>query len=166
AVVHGQTVGWDAVPLERLLRGATDLPPATAFHISNGTMALGQAEMWYGGGRGTTDAAIVLFGSGVGACIVTDGQIHGIDHGTPAEFGHLTVQVRGRVCRCGSRGCLEAYTGAQAILSRWHEAGGPDPDEATEEYGISRLLAAARPEAAGAEADPTALAILDDTAEY
>ncbi|MGA5293662.1 ROK family transcriptional regulator [Streptomyces koyangensis] len=166
AVVHGQTVGWDAVPLERLLRGATDLPPATAFHISNGTMALGQAEMWYGGGRGTTDAAIVLFGSGVGACIVTDGQIHGIDHGTPAEFGHLTVQVRGRTCRCGSRGCLEAYTGAQAILSRWHEAGGPDPAEATEEYGISRLLAAARPELEGAEADPTALAILDDTAEY
>jgi predicted NBD/HSP70 family sugar kinase len=27
--------------------------------------------------------------------------------------------VGGRACRCGSRGCLEAYVGAQAILDRY-----------------------------------------------
>ncbi len=78
AVVHGQTIGWDAVPLEALLRDAVDLPRrGAASSSSNGAKALGQAEMWFGGGRGAEDAAIVLLGSGVGACIVTDGVIDG-----------------------------------------------------------------------------------------
>lgn len=164
-VVHGQTIGWSDVPLERLLRGAVELPAETAYFIDNGAKALGQAEMWFGGGRGARDAAIVLFGSGVGACIVTDGAIHGGPHGGPGEWGHLTVSVRGRRCRCGARGCLEAYAGSEALLQRWAEAGGRLPREADEEGGVTALLAAARP-ANGTEPDPVAVAVLDETAEY
>ncbi|MFD0418659.1 ROK family protein [Streptomyces sp. NPDC127108] len=164
ALVHGQTVGWDAVPLESLLRDAVQLPPDTAYFIDNGARALGQAEMWFGGGRGVRDAVIVLFGSGVGACIVTDGVIHGGAHGGPGEWGHLTVHVRGRRCRCGALGCLEAYAGAEALLDRWREAGG-EPPETGEESGVAALLAAAHPEDGGA-ADPVARAVLDETAEY
>lgn len=164
ALVHGQTIGWDAVPLESLLRGAVQLPPDTAYFIDNGARALGQAEMWFGGGRGVRDAVIVLFGSGVGACIVTDGVIHGGAHGGPGEWGHLTVRVRGRRCRCGALGCLEAYAGAEALLDRWREAGG-EPPGTGEESGVAALLAAAHPEDGGA-ADPVARAVLDETAEY
>lgn len=164
ALVHGQTIGWDAVPLESLLRGAVQLPPDTAYFIDNGARALGQAEMWFGGGRGVRDAVIVLFGSGVGACIVTDGVIHGGAHGGPGEWGHLTVHVCGRRCRCGALGCLEAYAGAEALLDRWREAGG-EPPGTGEESGVAALLAAAHPEDGGA-ADPVARAVLDETAEY
>ncbi|ARX81171.1 MULTISPECIES: ROK family transcriptional regulator [Streptomyces] len=164
ALVHGQTVGWDAVPLESLLREAVRLPADTAYFIDNGARALGQAEMWFGGGRGVRDAVIVLFGSGVGACIVTDGVIHGGAHGGPGEWGHLTVHVRGRRCRCGALGCLEAYAGAEALLDRWREAGG-EPPATGEESGVAALLAAAHPEGGGA-GDPVARAVLDETAEY
>ncbi|GHJ42440.1 ROK family transcriptional regulator [Streptomyces sp. TS71-3] len=164
-VVHGQTIGWGAVPLERLLRSAVDLPDETAWYIDNGAKALGQAEMWFGGGRGARDAAIVLFGSGVGACIVTDGTINGGPRGAPGEWGHLTVSVRGRRCRCGARGCLEAYAGSEALLQRWQEAGGQLPEGADEETGVTALLAAARP-ADGSDPDPVAVAVLDETAEY
>lgn len=68
-VVHGQTVGWDAVPLGRLLRAGTDLP----LFVDNGAKTLGQAEMWFGAGRGLRHAVIALFGSGVGACVIADG---------------------------------------------------------------------------------------------
>lgn len=113
--MHGQTIGWDAVPLEELLRTDSPLPGSVRYFIDNGAKTLGQAEMWFGGGRGARSAVVVLFGSGLGACLVTPE----VEHGRAVEWGHLTVRVRGRRCRCGALGCLEAYAGAESLLERW-----------------------------------------------
>ncbi|MEV6680584.1 ROK family transcriptional regulator [Streptomyces erythrochromogenes] len=163
SVVHGQTIGWDAVPLERLLRATGVLPEEVPYLIDNGARTLGQAEMWFGAGRGAKDAVVVLFGSGVGASLITDGSPDGgTTGGTPLEWGHLTVSVRGRRCRCGALGCLEAYTGAESLLARWAERGGGParPGAVDEEQALSELLAAAR------GADPVAVELLEETAEY
>ncbi|MFJ6700299.1 ROK family protein [Streptomyces sp. NPDC091272] len=166
AVVHGQTVGWDAVPLERLLRESVQLPGSVPYYIDNGAKTLGQAEMWFGAGRGARDAVVVLFGSGVGACVVSDD----VNPGRAVEWGHLTVRVKGRRCRCGAQGCLEAYAGAEALLDRWAEAGGRPPAGADEETALTAMLAAAYPppheDGTAAESDATALAVLEETAEY
>ncbi|GGR23131.1 hypothetical protein GCM10010497_26690 [Streptomyces cinereoruber] len=162
AVVHGQTVGWNAVPLERLLREHVELPASVPYWIDNGAKTLGQAEMWFGAGRGARSAVVVLFGSGVGACVVTDPM----GPGRALEWGHLTVRVRGRRCRCGSQGCLEAYAGAEALLERWREAGGRPPEGADEETALTAMLTAAYPAEAGTPPDATALAVLEETAEY
>ncbi|MET9610957.1 ROK family transcriptional regulator [Streptomyces sp. NPDC006512] len=168
-VVHGQTIGWDAVPLEALLRATKALPEEVPYLIDNGARTLGQAEMWFGAGRGAREAVVVLFGSGVGASLITDGS------GTALEWGHLTVSVGGRRCRCGARGCLEAYTGAESVLARWAERGGNPgrgnggADEAEgiegiegidEEEALAALLAAAD------GGDALALEVLEETAEY
>ncbi|MEU9256484.1 ROK family transcriptional regulator [Streptomyces sp. NPDC048270] len=164
-VVHGQTIGWDAVPLEQLLRATGALPEEVPYIIDNGARTLGQAEMWFGAGRGAREAVVVLFGSGVGASLITDGSPDGgTTEGTPLEWGHLTVSVRGRRCRCGALGCLEAYTGAEALLARWAErggaAGGRPVDSVDEEEALSALLAAA------GTGDPVAREVLEETAEY
>ncbi len=65
AVVDAQTLGWDAVPLRRMLAEGTDIP----IQVDNGANMLGQAEMWFGAGRGATDAVVALIGSGVGAAL-------------------------------------------------------------------------------------------------
>ncbi|WP_329597691.1 ROK family transcriptional regulator [Streptomyces pseudovenezuelae] len=161
AVVHGQTMGWDAVPLESLLRSTCELPDSVPYFIDNGARTLGQAELWFGAGRGSRNAVVVLFGSGIGACLVTEG----VEYGRALEWGHVTVRVRGRRCRCGALGCLEAYAGAGALVDRWREAGGHPPEGTDEETALAALLAAAHP-AGGAEADPVALAVLEETAEY
>ncbi|MER7715581.1 ROK family transcriptional regulator [Streptomyces flaveolus] len=161
-LVHGQTIGWDAVPLERLLRGSGRLPAHVPLFIDNGAKTLGQAEMWFGGGRGAHNAVVVLFGSGVGACVVT----HDVEQGRAVEWGHLTVRVRGRRCRCGARGCLEAYAGAEALLARWREAGGRPPSgTGDEEAALTDMLRAAHPPD-GREPDPVAARVLAETAEY
>ncbi|MFF7177012.1 ROK family protein [Streptomyces sp. NPDC008121] len=162
SVVHGQTIGWHAVPLERLLRSAVELPAGVPYWIDNGAKTLGQAEMWFGAGRGARSAVVVLFGSGVGACVVSDP----LGPGRALEWGHLTVRVRGRRCRCGAQGCLEAYAGAEALLERWREAGGQPPADADEETALTAMLAAAYPPGPGTEPDLTALAVLEETAEY
>jgi len=161
AVVHGQTIGWDAVPLESLLRSACELPDSVPYFADNGARTLGQAEMWFGAGRGARNAVVVLFGSGVGACLVTEE----VENGRSVEWGHLTVRVRGRRCRCGALGCLEAYAGAEALLDRWREEGGHPPEGTDEETALTAMLAAAYP-AGDAEPDPVALAVLEETAEY
>jgi predicted NBD/HSP70 family sugar kinase len=161
AVVHGQTIGWDAVPLEALLRAGSPLPDTVPYFIDNGAKTLGQAEMWFGAGRGARNAIVVLFGSGVGACLVTPE----VEHGRAVEWGHLTVRVRGRRCRCGALGCLEAYAGAESLLARWREEGGRVPEGTDEETALTSMLAAAYPPD-GRAADPVALAVLEETAEY
>jgi predicted NBD/HSP70 family sugar kinase len=115
ARVHGQSYGWDAVPLERLLRAGTNLP----LHIDNGAKTMGQAELWFGTGRGTQHAVVCLIGSGVGASIIAHGSSHRGSTSSAVEWGHTTVIAGGRTCRCGARGCLEAYAGAEAILDRY-----------------------------------------------
>ncbi|MEE4496330.1 ROK family transcriptional regulator [Streptomyces sp. BE230] len=164
SVVHGQTIDWSAVPFERLLRDAVRIPPEVPFFIDNGAKTLGQAEMWFGGGRGAGASAVALIGSGVGAC-VNHGDLLDEDRSSMAlEWGHTTVQLRGRRCRCGSIGCLEAYAGAEAMRERWHEAGGPLPADADDETALAALLAAAYP-GPGGEPDPLAVSVLDETAE-
>ena len=153
AVVHAQTTGWDAVPLEALLRAGSPLPATVPYLIDNGAKTLGQAEMWFGGGRGARNAVVVLFGSGVGASLVTPEA----EQGRAVEWGHLTVRVRGRRCRCGALGCLEAYAGAEALVDRWREKGGRPPHGTDEESALTAMVTAA---------DPAALAVLEETAEY
>src|SRR3954452_14863623 len=164
AVVHGQTIGWDGVPLESLLSAAAGLPAGVPLFIENGAKTLGQAEVWFGAGRGARHAVIALIGSGVGACIITDGGLYGGAHSSAGEWGHTTLQVRGRQCRCGALGCLEAYVSAEAVLERWAEIGG-DPGGDDEESALAALLERATP-GRSRVADEKAVALLDETAEY
>jgi predicted NBD/HSP70 family sugar kinase len=117
AVVHGQSVGWDAVPLGAMLRDRTRLP----ILVDNGAKTLGQAERWFGASRGTDNAVIALLGIGVGACIISNGEVYRGATSSAGEWGHTTVVVGGRTCRCGAEGCLEAYVGAGAIVARYEQ---------------------------------------------
>jgi predicted NBD/HSP70 family sugar kinase len=117
AVVHGQSVGWHGVPLESMLRGQTGLP----ILVDNGAKTLGQAERWLGAARDTEHAVIVLLGIGLGTCIISNGEVYRGATSSAGEWGHTTVAVGGRQCRCGAQGCLEAYAGAGAIVDRYEQ---------------------------------------------
>ncbi len=125
ALIHTRTFGWDGVPMGALLRAGTALP----LFVENGAKALGRAELWPalrrggdpgrdGAGRGSGDAVIVLIGSGVGAAIVSDSVTFRGVSSSAGEWGHTKIVVNGPICRCGGRGCLEAYIGAEGILDR------------------------------------------------
>lgn len=150
-LVHGQTYGWDAVPLGRLLRAHTDLP----LRFDNGAKTMGQAELWFGAGRGARNAVMVLIGSGVGASLISGGTTYQGATSSAAEFGHITVAVGGRKCRCGASGCLEAYAGAASILERY----GRPMAANDQELALAELIDAG-------DSSPFAAAVLDETAQY
>jgi predicted NBD/HSP70 family sugar kinase len=131
-LVQAKTFGWEGVPLKALLREGTSLP----LFVDNGAKTMGQAELWFGSGRGAGNAAIVFLGSGIGATLVTDGTTYRGAASAAGELGHVKVTIGGRTCRCGGRGCLEAYAGAEGILDR----AGIRVDAADEEKALAGLL--------------------------
>jgi predicted NBD/HSP70 family sugar kinase len=74
------------------------------------------AEYVWGAGRGCVDLVYVKIATGIGAGIVLDGRLYRGVAGTAGELGHVTLDARGPVCRCGNRGCLELTAGGRALL--------------------------------------------------
>ncbi|MGH3734671.1 MAG: ROK family transcriptional regulator [Micromonosporaceae bacterium] len=161
AVVDAQTLGWEAVPLGAMLRAGIETAAGTALPVlvDNGAKALGQAELWFGAGRGARHAVVALVGSGVGAAVIANGIGYRGAGGSAGEWGHTTVAYGGRSCRCGARGCLEAYAGAEAILDRYREANGAAAPGDDEESALASVIAAA-------DSSPVARRVIDETVSY
>ncbi|GGK84545.1 ROK family protein [Mangrovihabitans endophyticus] len=134
AVVWSQTTGWDGVELGAMLRAGTAAP----VWVENGVQAVGRAEMWFGAGRGARHAVIAVVGTGVGAAVVMDGHGYRGANSNAGEWGHTTLVFDGEPCRCGARGCLEAYIGGETVNRLLSGATGQPYDRAL----LARLLAA------------------------
>ena len=97
--------GWKDVPLAAQMQKRLGFP----CFIDNDANVACYGEFWLGAGQGADSIVLLTLGTGVGGGIVVFGQLlRGID-GTAGEIGHLKVMRDGRMCGCGSRGCLEAY---------------------------------------------------------
>ncbi|WP_375255177.1 ROK family protein [Yoonia sp.] len=103
--------------------------------LDNDTNMLTLSELWFGVGRDKTDFAVVTIENGVGMGLVVDNALYRGTHGVGLELGHTKVQLDGALCRCGQRGCLEAYLGDYALAREaaialdTQEASPPDPKD-------------------------------------
>ena len=101
-----------------------------------------------GVGRGHANVVFVKVSSGVGAGLILDHQAKRGTDGTAGEIGHLTFDEQGPLCRCGSRGCLEAYaaTGhALAMMGDQMPRLDVDPSEPADgRAAIDAVIAAAK----------------------
>ena len=95
----------------RLLEARFDVP----FALDNDANMLTLAELWFGVGRSMSDFAVVTIESGVGMGLVLGNELYRGAHGMGLELGHTKVQLDGALCRCGQRGCLEAYLADYAL---------------------------------------------------
>lgn len=100
------------VNLRDLIEAKVDLP----VFIDNDANLVAKAEQLFGMGKSYRDFIVVTIEHGVGMGIVIDGQLYRGTRGCGAEFGHTKVHMNGALCRCGQRGCLEAYVADYAIL--------------------------------------------------
>lgn len=122
--------------------------------LDNDANLVAMAEKTFGLGRDHSDFIVVTIESGVGMGIVLNGQIYRGTRGCGAEFGHTKVQLEGALCRCGQRGCLEAYVADYALVREAASVGFLAADLPFENQ-ITHLLDAAK---AG---EPTAKTIVD-----
>jgi len=104
--------GWSDVNLRSLLRDKIDFN----IYIDNDANNLTIAEQWFGEGIGSDNFIVILIENGIGAGFVLNGQLMRGNLGIAGEFGHLSINPDGPMCRCGKRGCIEAYAGVYAIM--------------------------------------------------
>ncbi len=85
-------------------------------HIGQDSRAAAWAEYLFGAGKGFKNVAGITLGTGLGCGMVLDGKIFNGGYNTAGEFGHQIVEVDGKTCNCGGKGCLEVYAGSPALL--------------------------------------------------
>jgi glucokinase len=143
----------DGFPLATALTSELGLPAI----LENDANAAAVGEMWQGAARGCRTIICVTLGTGVGGGIILDGELwRGVD-GAAAEIGHMCVDPFGGVaCTCGSRGCLEVFASATAIVRMTREASPRHPESVL--HGIQNLTAKSI-FAAGLKGDELALEI-------
>ena len=84
--------------------------------ISNDTNMITEALHWADPQRYSGTFAVVMLDYGVGMGLYLDGRLFAGASGTAAEFGHSNHIPGGALCRCGKRGCMEAYISDYAII--------------------------------------------------
>ncbi|TXH95589.1 MAG: ROK family transcriptional regulator [Pseudorhodobacter sp.] len=132
-------VHWSSVLVDR----AVPLAAAASRHIGvpvtidNDANLVALAELWFGAGRGLSDFAVVTIEHGVGMGFVMNHRIFRGSGRLGMELGHTKVQLDGALCRCGQRGCLEAYIADYALA---REATTALNRPATDTLSINTLL--------------------------
>lgn len=112
-VVDAGNLRWKNEPLAKIIEELT----GKTVMVANDANAAAYAEAVWGVGEGAMSLIIITLGTGVGGGIVIDGRIWEGVNGYAAEIGHTTIDIEGRSCSCGKRGCLEAYCSASALVA-------------------------------------------------
>jgi glucokinase len=105
-------------PLAERVAARTGLPTV----LDNDVNALTLGEARFGTARGLRSFVLLALGTGVGGGIYVNGDLVRGASGYGGELGHVTVDLDGRPCICGSRGCLKAYVAGPDIVAQAREA--------------------------------------------
>ena len=90
--------------------------------VENDANAAAWAEHAYGAARAWRASFFLTVSTGVGGGYVSEHGLHRGRNGYAADVGHVTLVPDGRVCSCGERGCVEAYSSGTSIAARASEA--------------------------------------------
>jgi predicted NBD/HSP70 family sugar kinase len=104
--------GWENASFKELVQNKLNHP----CYIDNSSNTLALAEQWFGEGKGIDNFLVVTIENGIGLGAVINGRIYRGQEGIAGEFGHMTIDPEGPECRCGKKGCVEAYAGNIAIM--------------------------------------------------
>jgi N-acetylglucosamine repressor len=166
-VLFSPQLGWRDADIAEPLAGQLGLPVT----VENAPVACALAHVWLGSGAGGAapaaagNFAYVAVSDGVGVGSVVNGEVLRGHRDTVGEFGHVTLSMDGARCRCGARGCWEAYTSNVATLSRYLDIDLTQRDRAGRPtavlaLGMEELIARAR------RGDARAVWALQETGRY
>jgi glucokinase len=123
-IEHSPNMSWKGqIPMAAMLRDRLGLAVA----LGNDAHVRALGEYVFCSAHGLRDFLFVNLGHGVGSCIFINGQAFLGSEGFSGEVGHTCVAPGGRLCGCGNKGCLEAYTGSRGVVRTAKELLESDP---------------------------------------
>lgn len=119
SIENASNLPWKGViPLAAMLRDRLGM----AVVLANDGHVTALGEHVFGSAHGMSDFVVLTFSmGGVGSCIFTNGSPHLGTNGFAGEVGHTCVELNGRQCGCGKKGCLERYVSAYGIIETARE---------------------------------------------
>lgn len=107
-------LGWRDIPHDQLLAPLADLNPVVVANEAD-LAAYAVAYTRPGVAGGPSTFVYVSGEVGVGAGVIVDHRPMSGARAWSGEIGHMCADPNGPLCRCGARGCLEAYLGVRAL---------------------------------------------------
>lgn len=98
--------------------------------VMNDCNAVAEGLTWTAPEASGENFAALLMANGVGLGLAINGKMLSGPKSSGMEFGHMIYQPGGALCRCGRRGCIEAYAGIYAIR---RAVAGEDPNVVIED---------------------------------
>lgn len=120
-LVFAPNLGWRDVDLHRPLVRATGLE----VELENAANACVLAVVWFDRMETSQDLVVLTVAEGIGAGILVNGRLARGLRGMAGEFGHVPLDPKGPLCRCGSRGCWEVFGSNNAALRYYFESASP-----------------------------------------
>ena len=139
-LLSARNLGWERLDLKQF-NVVKRLDPVACNEANAAALAQvpGYATRREGSGQiKPTDSFIYMSTDvGIGGAVIREGRVVSGDHGFSGELGHVSVDMRGPICRCGRRGCLEVYAGRRSMVSA---AGIASSDAAATSSAIDELI--------------------------
>ena len=104
---------WHGTVLTRIF-GKTDIP----IFADNDANCVALAEYLVSYKNRYRNMVFMTIGTGIGGGIIIDGRLHRGSNFAASEIGHTTIKHNGKLCKCGLRGCLEAYASVPNMMNR------------------------------------------------
>ncbi len=104
---------WTNIPIGSFLKEHFALDVS----LFNNAEAHTLAELYFGYGREFSNFLQIIVDEGVGGGIILDHRLFRGSFGLGAEFGHISIDINGKPCECGNKGCIEMYASITNMLS-------------------------------------------------
>ena len=101
-------------PVINILKKIFNIP----IYALGDTQAAALGEMYYGNGKNLDSFFYLTVSTGIGGSIILNKNLFNGKISDIGAIGHSVIKYNGRVCGCGKRGCLEAYSSGNAIIKR------------------------------------------------
>ena len=117
-VIYANNLGFRHFPIIPLLHERVAIGK---MHIENDANAAAWGEAIAGAAKGSKSSVMITLGTGVGGGIIADGKVFKGFNSAAGELGHIVIEVDGKPCTCGRRGCWETYSSATGLINMTKE---------------------------------------------
>jgi predicted NBD/HSP70 family sugar kinase len=113
-ILLAPNLGWTDIHLKAEIETEFHLPVI----IDNEANAGAYGEKRFGAGKNFENLIYVSAGIGIGVGFILQNSLYRGAEGFSGEMGHMVIDIDGKECRCGSKGCWELYASEQALLNQ------------------------------------------------
>ena len=117
-LLYSTNLEWRNIPLQEIISRHFQ----TTVYLDNSATLAALGEQYFGVAEGYRDVLYLNAGVGLGGGMVLEGRLYGGAAGFASEFGHMTMDPEGELCKCGNRGCWETQVGQSALFRQIRQA--------------------------------------------